>query len=204
MEYMTVIVLVVFVVVFSLVGGFLVSKWNKPKQKRTTKSIQSDNSQIIYETYEKTIEVLKNQMELVATESLAVKRRLAKEIGLNKEDDESENSNDISKIATKDLQEHYVIDVNAISKLLPTLNIPMLKNIDMKKIPELLDNPIVKIKAWDYIKKNRKEAIEMGVIVPIGKIEQVEESTEQKKIVNGVEVSESFADESKFSEQHMA
>lgn len=79
------------------------------------------------------------------------------------------------KITDKNIQENYKIDIDAALPLIKSLksSIPFLKEMDDSKLPELINNPIARKYAWDYIKKNREEMIGLGVIVPIGTTLQV-------------------------------
>lgn len=163
MEDTTILIITFIIVIGVCIFGFLLTKTNKNKQKRTIKSFQDENMETIHETYEKTIGILKEQIELITEESKSVKRRLSKEIGLNQAEEREE-----SNISTKNLEEHYEIDVNSLSTILKSIKLPF--NIDQSKIPELLNNPLIKAKAWEYIKKHRDEAIQMGAIVPIGSV----------------------------------
>jgi len=161
----------------------------KSKQKRTVKSVQDVNINTVSQSYQSTIEILKDQIELITEESKSVKRRLAKEIGLNYERDGTTPEKEI-KISSKNLEEYYKIDISAALPLISSMkkSIPFLKDMDNSKIPELINNPIVKKYVWDYIKKNKDEMISLHVIVPIGQVTQVQESkepkTEEEQITN--------------------
>lgn len=151
----------------------------KSKQKRTNKTVREDNMDIIKQSYESTIEILREQLNLVTEESKSVKRRLAKEIGLNMERDEPQEEKEI-KINSKNLEENYEIDVVNGVKLVESMNLPFLNTMDKSKIPDLLNNPMIKGKVWDYIKKNKDEMISLGVIIPKGQVSQTETKEEEK------------------------
>lgn len=181
MEFIEIVYLLI-IGVFSLTGlMILYQKVFKSKQKRTTRTVQDTNIDTIVGSYEGTIEILKQQLQLVTSESLSVKRRLAKEIGLNYERNDDVPEKEI-KINDKNLDQHYEIDLNAALPLVKSLKstIPFLKNMNDSEIPNLINNPIAKKFAWDYIKKNKDEMISLGVIVPIGQTapEQIEEKQE--------------------------
>ncbi len=174
----------------------------KNKQKRTVKGVQEVNANVIIQSYEKTIEVLNSQIELITEESKVVKRRLAKEIGLNYERD-GESSlvhHEDKKINSKNLEEHYEIDISNGVKLVKSMNLPFLENMDESKIPSLINNPMIKGKVWDYIKSHKDEMISMGVIIPKGQSQNItEQSTDSSS-----EKTEGYLKFNESNEKHMA
>lgn len=90
------------------------------------------------------------------------------------EDDNDDSIN--TRVPTRNLEEHYEIDVNSLSQILKNIKLPF--QIDQSKIPELLQNPLIKAKAWEYIKKHREEAIQLGAIVPIGNAKSTPQNIE--------------------------
>jgi len=166
--------LIIFTVSTVTLAGVYLAKFSALKRKKAVKSVEDVNADTIRKSYENSMEILKIQNDFLMQDSKTTKKRLAAEIGINLRENQEENEIN-TKITTANLQEHYEIDINSITKLLPTLNIPLLQNIDMSKIPELINNPIIKSKAWDYIKQHKQEMIDMGVIVPIGKTTELQE-----------------------------
>ena len=94
-------------------------------------------------------------------------------------EDDNDDSID-TRIPTRNLEEHYEIDVNSLLQILKNIKLPF--QIDQSKIPELLQNPLVKAKAWEYIKKHREEAIQLGAIVPIGSVKPTTSTTTTPEI----------------------
>lgn len=169
-----------FAVMIGIVGILMYQNIFKSKQKRTNKTVKEDNMDTIKQSYESTIEILKEQLNLVTEESKSVKRRLAKEIGLNMERDEPKEEKQI-KISSKNLEEHYEINVENALKLVESMNIPFLDNMDKSKIPALLNNPMIKNKVWDYIRENKDEMISLGAIVPKGTVQETQTEPQEEK-----------------------
>lgn len=196
MEDTTILILVS---ILSIFGSFVVivkSNFVKSKQRRTIKEAQDVNIITVTESYEQTIKVLQRQNELLVEESKSVKRRLAKEIGLNYKREEDNNSPSYM-INSKNLDENYEIDM---IKAMPLINsmknsIPFLQNMDVTKINGLINNPIVKKFVWNYIKKNKTEMINLGVIVPRGSIThtgEVKSTNTQDEIQDNKETISNF------------
>lgn len=171
--------------------GYLLTVTNGNKQKKSIKTVKEENMEVVKESYSSTIEIQRGQIELVSEENKSLKRRLAKEIGLNYvRNDPTETIKDI-KITEKNLQEHYEIDMLSGLKLIESMNLPLLKNMDKSKLPDMLNNPIVKSAVWSYIKKNKDEMIELGVIIPKGQmvenaIKDSKQETKQEENPSGM------------------
>lgn len=190
MEDTTIIILGMLVVVFGSFVVLLLTKFSKRKQRKSSNTVQEQNIETIIQSYENSMEILKNQNQFLVEDSKMAKRRLAAEIGVNLRNNQEELQNKEIKVTTKNLEENYEIDIKAALPLIKSLksNIPFLKNMDDSKLPELINNPIAKKFAWDYIKKNQSEMIELGVIVPKGQVvetEQSETETDDTKKING-------------------
>lgn len=183
--------------------GYLLTVTNRNKQKKSIKTVKEENMEVVKESYSSTIEIQRGQIELVSEENKSLKRRLAKEIGLNYvRNDPTETIKDI-KITEKNLQEHYEIDMLSGLKLIESMNLPLLNNMDKSKLPEMLDNPIVKSAVWSYIKKNKDEMIELGVIIPKGQmvenaIKDSKQETKQEENPSGMMELEMNTENSKY------
>lgn len=201
MEDSLIVFLVLFGVSVPTLAVVYLTKFSKNKQKKATKTVKEENFDSVVQTYANTVTVLSEQNEFLVAENKTIKKRLAAEIGVNIKAEQEENYPEISnpRITEKNLEEHYEIDVTNGIKLVKTMNLPFLENMDESKIPSLLNNPIVKNKVWEYIKENKDEMISLGVIIPKGQVSQ--ESTETPETETNGMMNLEFADS---NAKHMA
>lgn len=165
-------VIVFFIMLSMIVVTFAVAfliKFSGNKRKKAIKTVKEENIDTIVQSYANSIEILREQNEFIVQENKTIKKRLAAEIGVNLRSSEPQQEKEI-KITEKNLQEHYEIDMLSGLKLVESMNLDILKNMDKSKLPKMLDNPIVKSAVWSYIKKNKDEMIELGVIIPKGQM----------------------------------
>jgi len=189
--------------IFGLIGVSIVSfsviyitKFSGTKQRRAVKTVKEENIDVIVQSYANSIEVLKEQNEFLVSENKTIKKRLAAEIGVNIRSEQAEMPVE-TKINAKNLEEFYEIDVSNGLKLVESMNIPFLNNMDKSKIPELINNPIIKKKVWSYIKENKDEMINLGVIVPIGSMQdnKVVEKTKEESPSNDGTIQLEFSED---------
>jgi len=179
--------LIAFLVLFSVsivsITMIYITKFSGNKRKKAIKTVETENIDSIVQSYANSIEVLKEQNEFLVGENKTIKKRLAAEIGVNLRQNEVETKQEEIKITEKNLEEHYEIDMINGLKLVQTMNLPFLNNMDKSKVPELMNNPMVKNAVWNYIKKNKDEMINLGVIVPKGQMVEnaIEDSKETKQ-----------------------
>lgn len=157
------------------------SKFSGGKRKKAIKTVEAENIDTITKSYENSMEILKYQNEFLMADSKQTKKRLAAEVGINLRQNESISKTPGIKIDVKNLQQEYVIDVDSGVKLVESMNLPLLDNMDKSKIPNLLKLPMVKKKVWEYIENNVDEMISLGVIVPKGQTTEQEKSVEQSE-----------------------
>lgn len=163
------------------------TKFSGKKQKKVVKTVKEENTEAITTSYQNTINVLSEQNNFLVQENKTIKKRLAAEIGVNLRAEQEENpQQEEIKITTGNLEEHYDIDINAAMPLVKSMKstIPFIANMDDSKIPELINNPLVKKFVWKYIKENKDEMIDLGVIVPKGQLTQIQETKEEPKEEN--------------------
>ncbi len=186
--------LITFLVLFGISVPTLalayLAKFNSSKQKKAIKTVKEENFETIQQTYANTVKVLIEQNEFLVEENRVVKKKLAAEIGLKSKAEQTEikqlQTPEI-EITSDNLEEHYEIDVASGLKLVESMNLPLLKNMDKSKLPEMMNNRIVKSYIWNYIKKNKDEMIELGVILPKGQMVEntiKDSKTEDKKEEN--------------------
>lgn len=184
MEDLTLIIVSIIVL-----GGFIGVTWitnfSGKKQKKAVKTVKEENTEAISTSYQNSINVLREQNEFLVQENKTIKKRLAAEIGVNLKATQSEieTKQEEIEITTDNLEEHYDIDINAAMPLVKSMKstIPFIANMDDSKIPELINNPMVKKFVWKYIKENSEEMIDLGVIVPKGQLTKIETKEEKPK-----------------------
>lgn len=198
--------LITFLVLFGVSVPTLVvvylTKFGGIKRKKAVKTVKEENFDTIQLTYANTVKVLSEQNEFLVAENKVIKKRLSAEIGVNIKAEQAEIPVE-TKITEKNLEEHYEIDVLNGLKLVKTMNLPMLNNIDESKIPDLLNNPMVKNTVWNYIKKNKDEMISLGVIIPKGTmvenaIDESKKESKQEENSNGMMQLEMTTENSKY------
>lgn len=194
--------LIAFVIIFSVsvipISVIYLTKFNGIGRKKAIKSIERQNIDEIIKSYQNSMEVLKSQNQFLFEDSKQVKQKLSREMGINMRKNEVELEASNPKINSKNLRDYYEIDLSNGLKLVESMNLPFLKDMDKSKIPELINNPIIKNKVWSYIKDNKDEMIDLGVIVPIGqKIQDdtVVEKTKVKEETDGNMMNLSFGNE---------
>lgn len=154
------------------------SKFSGRKQKKIVKGIKDENTDEIIKSYENSMTIIKQQNEFLMADAKQTKKKLAAEIGVNLRNREEESTQTEIKITDENLEEYYEIDVTNGIKLVESMKLPFLDNMDKSKIPDLINNPIIKGKVWKYIKENKDEMISLGVIVPKGIVQ--EKSTKEE------------------------
>ena len=180
--------LIIFTVSVVTIAAVYVTKFSGNKQKKAPKTIIEENKETVVQTYANTVTVLTEQNDFLVQENKTIKKRLAAEIGVNIKSKQEEIATEKEKIeiTSENLQEHYEIDVESGLKLVESLNLPLLENMDKSKIPALMNNPMVKNLVWKHIKENKDEMISLGVIIPKGQkqTETKEEPKEESGLMN--------------------
>lgn len=161
-----------------ITGIILNKKLGKTKSKTVREDLQSTSvktakEQLIdmKEFYGGQIEALKKELTSWKGKYYALLRQSQPEL----EDDEN-MSKPTRNTSVKNLENEYEIDISKALPLLDSFNLPF--NIDKSKIPALLNNPLIKGKVWEYIKKNKDEMISLEIIVPKGTIQNTQQDAE--------------------------
>jgi len=164
----------------------------KTKQKSTRKNktvgsellLNENTTHLIQEQKESYESIISGQKQQIKSLQMAVNRYK----GIYPDEDEDEDERQTSKVSLKNLEENYDIDIQKALPLLDTFksSIPFLKNMDSSQIPTLLNNPLVKNYIWDYVKKNKEQMLQLGIIVPKGTVQQIQEKPKEQVQTNGI------------------
>ena len=156
-------ILVISLLIITIVINIFLPKFKRTKQKGTKKEVIDNNINTIKESYEISITILKNQLELAKNENLSLIRTNSKLKGLEKR----EIANKL--IEEEDLEEDFEESEESL-KL--NYEIDMIKGAEYAKsfgitlTPELLSNPLIMGQVWKQLANNKDMAIQAGILVP--------------------------------------
>lgn len=182
MEDNLIVILVLFTVSVIGLSILYLTKSRSSLQKGTRKSlktIETENLNSIKDAYANSMEIIKEQNAFLMEDAKQSKKKVANQAGIIIRQNGGQQEEEI-KITDKNIQEHYEIDVNNGMKLVESMNLPFLNGMDKSKLPELINNPLVKSRVWDFLKVNKDEMISLGVLVPKGS-KQTQTEPQQKE-----------------------
>ncbi len=163
-------IIIIMIIGFSFIGSAIIyTKMGLKGSKRAKKTIETFSIDTMTEEFNKMKLFYEDKCYTLEKEMKHWRGRASR---LEQIEDNGTGNNGQTgrptKITANNIQDFYEIDISNGLKLVESMNIPLLNNMDKSKIPDLINNPMIKKKVWSYIKENKDEMIDLGIIIPIG------------------------------------
>lgn len=176
-EYVYLIILGVIGLFAWTISNKLLTNTNKNKLKRVSKTSQENNYESMKQSYDDTLQIYQQNLEVAKKENLHLNRANAKLKGLSDKKDNDDDEEEFEDLTAEDILDKYDIDFNMAGTLAKNIKLPF--NIT----PELFQNPAMQKIAMGYLSDNPEYlemAIKAGVLKEKGTL--IESSTNQSQL----------------------